>query len=116
MKFLICTLLTALLAFATGLFMPWWGIAVAAFVVPLFLYQRPGLSFLAGFAAIFLLWAILAWVVSATNDNILARKIAVVLPLGGSVFALVLVTAFVGALVGGFAALSGSLIARKRVK
>ncbi|MBS1936171.1 MAG: hypothetical protein JST96_19380, partial [Bacteroidetes bacterium] len=44
----------------------------------------------------------------------LSQKIAQVLPLGGSVVALILVTAFVGALVAGFAALAGSYV-RKAV-
>lgn len=112
MKFLISTLLTALLGFTLGLFFPWWTIAVAGFIIPLVIHQRPGLSFLSGFTAIFLLWTILSLTITSSNNNILAPKIARVLPLGGSVFALVMVTAFVGALVGGLAALSGSL-ARK---
>lgn len=110
MRSLIVTILIALLAFALGLFTPWWTIAIAAFIIPLLIYQRPVLSFLSGFAAIFLLWAILSWAITSSNNNVLAPKIAKVLPLGGSVFALVMVAAFVGALVGGFAALSGSLL------
>jgi hypothetical protein len=116
MKFLVCTLLIALLAYTLGLFLPWWTIAVAAFIIPLIIYQRPGWSFLSGFSAIFFLWALLSWIITSSNNNILAPKIATILPLGGSVFALVIVTAFVGALVGGLAALSGSLVSRKAAK
>lgn len=107
------TILIALLAFALGLYMPWWTIAIAAFIISLLIHQRPGLSFLSGFTAIFVLWAILSWSITAANDNMLAAKIATVLPLGGSVFALVMVTALVGALVGGFASIAASFVIRR---
>lgn len=113
MRFFTSTILIALLAFALGLYMPWWTIAIAAFIIPLIIYQRPGLSFLSGFTAVFVLWAIMSWFITSANDNILAPKIARILPLGGSVIALILVTALVGALVAGFASLTGSLL-RKR--
>jgi hypothetical protein len=114
MKFVVSILLIALLAFAMGLYMPWWTIAIAAFIVPLLIYQRPGLSFLSGFIAIFLLWALLASVINSSNNSILAPRIAMVLPLGGSVFTLITVTAVTGALIGGFASLTGSFLRKIR--
>jgi hypothetical protein len=44
------------------------------------------------------------------NQGILSAKIASVLPLGGSAVLLILVTAIVGGLVAGFAAMSGSYL------
>ena len=114
MKFLISTLLIVLLSFLSGLYLPWWGIALAAFLVSALVPQRPGLSFLSGFLALFLLWASLAWAMDAANNSILSVKIAQILPLGGSSFLLILVTALVGALVGGGAALTASYLFRKR--
>jgi len=113
MKFLISTLLIALLSFLSGLYLPWWGIALAAFLVSALIPLRPGLSFLSGFLALFLLWALLAWSMDAPNESILSVKIAQILPLGGSTVLLILITAFVGALVGGGAALTGSFIRRR---
>ena len=113
MKFLISTLLIALLSFVSGLYLPWWGVALAAFLVGALVPQRPGLSFLSGFLALFLLWALLAWSIDAANNSILSKKIAEILPLGGNPYLLIIVTAFVGALVGGGAALSGSFIHRR---
>lgn len=115
MKFLISTLLIVLLSFLSGLYLPWWGIALAAFLVSALVPQRPGLSFLSGFLALFLLWASLAWIIDGANKSILSVKIAEILPLGGSSILLVLVTAFVGALVGGGAALTGSYLFKKRL-
>src|SRR5580693_10342708 len=104
MKFIVSLLLTALLGFVSGLYLPWWGIAFAALLVSIVIPQKPGMAFLSGFAGIFLLWGGLAWWIDSENDSILSQKIAQVLPLDGSVISLILVTAFVGALVAGFAA------------
>ncbi|HVU53616.1 MAG TPA: hypothetical protein VHD83_01110 [Puia sp.] len=114
MKFVITTLLIALLSFLSGLYLPWWGFALAACLVSALIQQRPGLAFLAGFTALFLLWAGLSWSMDAPNNSILSRKIAEILPLGGSSVALILVTALVGALVGGLASLTGSFLQKKK--
>jgi hypothetical protein len=115
MRFLLATILTALLSFIAGLFLPWWSIAIVAFGVALFMKQFIGRSFLSGFLGVFLLWAIVALWIDLKNESILSHKIAQIFPLGGSSFLLILVTAVIGALVGGFAAMSGaSLISHKK--
>ena len=116
MKFIVSILLVALLAFAMGLFLPWWTIAVAAFIVTIVIVQSPAASFLAGFAGIFLLWALLAWIINSSNDAILAPRVATILPLGGSAGVLIVVTAFIGGLVGGFAGLTGGLLVGTRFR
>ena len=113
MKFFISILLTAIVSLAIGFYMAWWSIAIAAFLVAAFIRQNPGRAWLSGFLGIFLLWAVLAWWIDIKNQGILSQKIALIFPLGGSVLLLILVTAFIGALVGGFAALTGSYIRRK---
>ena len=114
MKFTISVILIAVLSFAFGLYLPWWSLAIAAFVVTALLHHRHGFSFLAGFVAIFLLWFLLATFIDVRNQHILSRKLAFLLPLGGNSFLLTLITALVGGLVGGFAALSGSLLRKTR--
>jgi hypothetical protein len=117
MRFLLAVLLIAALAFLAGIFLPWWSVAIIAFLVALLLPQHNGMGFLAGFMGIFLLWGILAFWIDVKNESILSTKMATLFPLGGSSFLIILVTAFVGALVGGFAAMAGntlSLIARRR--
>ncbi len=113
-KFLVSTLLIALLSFVCGLFLPWWAFALVAFLVSALIPLRPLAAFFAGFLAIFLLWGGMAWGIDWMNNSILSAKIAAILPLGGSVIALILVTAFVGALVGGGAAVTGSFIKAAR--
>jgi hypothetical protein len=48
------------------------------------------------------------------NGSILSAKVASLLPLGGSTYALVLVTAVVGALVGGGGALTAAFLKKPR--
>jgi hypothetical protein len=112
MKLIVSILLIALLGFVAGLHLPWWGIAVAAALVNVLLPLRPGLAFLSGFIGIFLLWGVLSWGIDSANGSILSQRIAQILPLGGSSVLLILVTALVGGLVGGMAALSGSYLKR----
>ena len=108
MRFLLSLLLIILLSFIAGLYFPWWSIAIIAFAVALFIPQNIYKSFLAGFLGIFLLWGILAFWIDSKNDSILSQKIAQLFYLGSSSISLILVTALIGAIVGGFAAMSGS--------
>lgn len=89
------------------MFLPWWTISITAFLVALLIPQRLGFAFLSGLLGIFILWAILALWISAQNDNILAGKVAKLMKVGSSIL-LILVTAFIGGLAGGFAAMAGS--------
>jgi hypothetical protein len=109
-KFLVNTFLIALLCFAGGLFFPNWVIAPIAFAVSLLIPLRPLLAFLSGFSALFLLWGGLALTANLANEGILATRIAWLLPLDGSPHLLILVTAFVGALVGGGGSLTASYL------
>ena len=113
MKILVAIILTALLFFVSGLYLPWWSIAIAAFISVLLIPLASGRAFLAGFAGIFLLWFLLALWIDVKNQHILSKKIAEIFPLGGSSIAIILVTALIGALVGGLGALSGSYLRRK---
>ncbi len=110
MKSIVAIILTALLALLGGIYLQWWSIALAAFIIALLIPQKGGKAFLSGFLGVFLLWGILAWWIDMKNEGILAKKIAAVLPLGGNEYLLILVTALIGGLVAGFAALSGSFL------
>lgn len=110
MKLLVAILLTGLLAFIAGIYLDWWSLAIAAFLVAVLIHQRAGRAFLSGFLGVFILWAGLAWWIDIKNDAVLSKKIAALLPLGGSSIALILVTAFIGALVAGMGAMTGSFL------
>jgi hypothetical protein len=108
MRFTLATLLTATLSFIAGLYLPWWSIALVAFLVALLIKQKIGWAYLSAFTAISFLWGGLALFIHIRNKGVLTQKIATLLPLNGNTFYLISITAFVGALVAGFAAMSGS--------
>jgi len=112
LKYILSIIVTALLAFVAGLYLPWWGIAPAAFLVSAAIPQKPAFSFLSGFLGLFLLWEVLAWWIDSKNNGILSQKIAAILPLNGSSVLLIVITSIIGGLVAGFAALAGSYFRR----
>jgi hypothetical protein len=110
MLFLIILVLSIICSY----FLPWWFVAVITFAAAYFVGKKPGRSFLAGFAGVFLAWVILALLKSLPNDNILANRVAHLFQLANWIL-LLLVTGLIGGLVGGMAALSGALV-RKSFK
>jgi hypothetical protein len=110
MKFLVALLLTILLSFIAGLYLPWWGIALASFVVALLVHQKAWKAFLSGFAGLLLLWGGLAEWIDLKNNSLLSARIAELFGIGNQSLLLVLLTGFIGGLVAGFAALSGSYL------
>ena len=110
MKFLSALLLTALLSIAACLYLPWWTIAIVAFIVAAAIPLKPFISFIAGFTALFLSWGALAWFISNNNEHLLAHKVSLLIIKSDSPYLLILMTALIGACVAGFAALSGSYI------
>ena len=105
-------LIILILSLASGFLSPWWIVAIAAFVPALFTGKTPGVSFWSGFGAVFIAWAILALFKSIPNQHILASRVVQLFPLPNNWIWLLLVTAFIGGLVGGMAALSGTLLKR----
>lgn len=114
MKFIVSLLLTALLSFTAGLYLDWWSIAPAAFIISLCIRQAPGRAFLTGFLALFLLWGGMAWIIDGRNESVLSHRIAQLLGFGSSSFSLIFVTALIGALVAGFASLAASYAGGKK--
>ncbi len=112
MKFLVATALTALLSFAIGLFtvLPWFSFVFCALIVAVAVHQKPFKAFVAGFIAVFILWIVLVAMIDAANEHLLSKKVAAILPLGGNNIALIIVTGFVGGLLAGMAALTGSFL------
>jgi hypothetical protein len=112
MKFLISIITIAVISFIAGLYLPWWSIAVVSFMIALLIHQRPLASFIAGFAGIFVLWMIIASFINTANNSILANRIGEMLGIGQNPVLLIFITALIGGLVAGFAALSASYLRR----
>lgn len=112
MKFILSILLVGLVTFAIGIYgtLPWWSFVVTNLIIAIALPIRPMQSFAAGALGVGALWAGLAFGIDLANNHILSTKVAQILPLGGSYIALILVTALVGALLGGLGSLTGSFV------
>lgn len=108
MKFITAILLTALLGYACPLYMAWWTFVITSFIVAIAIHQKPFKAFTSGFLGLFLLWGILAIIIDNNNEHLLSQKIAQILPLNGSAQLLIFITAFIGGLVSGLSALTGS--------
>ncbi|HVW13230.1 MAG TPA: hypothetical protein VHB54_05400 [Mucilaginibacter sp.] len=111
MLFILILILTVI----SGYFLPWWFAAVIAFVIAFILGKKPGRTFWLGFAALFVAWAIMALLKSVPNSNTLATRVAHLFQLPNWVV-LLIVTAFIGGLVGGMSALSGILLRKAFIK
>ena len=112
MKIIVAIILTAFLAYVTGIYstLPWWSFAITSLLVALAVHQKPGKSFLSGFLGLFLLWAVLAFMKDTANEHVLSAKVAQLLLKNSSSIAIILLTGVVGGLVSGLAALTGSYL------
>ncbi len=112
MKFILSIFLVALVTFAVGIYgnLPWWSFVVTNVIIAIALPIKPLQSFFAGALGVGALWAGLAFGIDLANKHLLSTKVAQILPLGGSYIALIIVTAFVGALLGGLASLTGAFV------
>ncbi|MBL0744049.1 hypothetical protein [Chryseolinea lacunae] len=111
MKFITQVVAIVVAAYIAQLFFPWYSLAVAAFAMGYFFKSKA--NFLAGFIAIGLLWFVKAWWTDAVAASDLSARVAEILMLNNKLL-LMLLTAFLGGLVGGFAALTGSLLRYER--
>ena len=86
--------------------LPWWALAIPALIIG-FVFARKGIeAFFSGFVGISLLWLGMAIYIDQTTDSMLSQKIANLFMVK-SVWILQIVTAMIGGLTGGFAALTG---------
>jgi hypothetical protein len=106
---LLLFLLIALLSFILQLFLPWWIIAVVAFAAALWKAVSGSSAFWSGFLAVAVVWLLMAIFTHIRTDGILTSRIAALFNLPAS-FLLILITAIIGGLVGGMAALSGYFV------
>ncbi len=116
MKFTISILLAALLTYAIGIYgnLPWWSFVITNLLIAVAIPQKPFLAFASGAIGVGMLWAGLAMGIDLANNHILSTKVANLLPLKGSYNGLIILTAFLGALLGGLASLTGSFVRARK--
>lgn len=111
MRFTVQLILIIFLAGIFELFLPWWSIAIAGFIGGALLHSR--FNFLAGFLGCGLLWLGMAIVIDSAAAAPLVERVAAIF-MGISKTALFVVTAFIGGLVGGFAAMTGGSLRKQK--
>ncbi len=107
LKLVLKIVFTAVVAFLLQMYLPWWSVAIAGFVISFILSSSGITSFLSGFFGIGINWFVLAFYIDGANNSILSQKVAQIFTLPNPMV-LIIVTAVVGALTGGFGALTGS--------
>ena len=115
-KFLMATIVSALLAYAIGIYgnLPWWSFVISNFNIAIAIDQKPLKAFISGALGVGLLWLTLALMIDQQNGHLLSTKVANILPLKGSTSALIAITAFVGFILGGLSSLSGSYVRKAK--
>lgn len=109
---MILFILILIIAFLIGLFLPWWVLIPAVFLLCFWLSKSTKYAFLISFFAVFSLWLVLNFYYSIENDHILSRRVAELFGLGGSSFSwlwIVLLSPLPGAITSGLAGASGNL-------
>lgn len=100
-------LITILLVFITQwFFYHWWWIIIDTFIATLLMGRTALSSFLSGFVAVAIVWGGYAFAVNSANEGLLLAKIAKIFFGTSSGWLLMLITIIIGALVGGFSALT----------
>ena len=98
---------TIIIALILSQFLPWWSVMLAAFLTALFFSLKRAAVFVVPFLAITIYWIVYAYILSSNNDFVLAKKIAVLLPLKGNQYFLLLLTGIIGGLAAGVAGIFG---------
>lgn len=114
MKFIVSAILIILFSFLACFYFPWWAVGIVAFLVSIIIKQGHLASFICGFVSLFLLWGFLSFWISFLNGHILAHRVSLLLFKTDSPFLLIGVTALIGAMVAGFAALTGSFVRKEK--
>lgn len=110
MKFVIQVVFIALVGFFLELFLPWWSIAIAALLGGIIFNTKA--NFGAGFLAIAILWTIKALIIESSAGAALTDRVAEIFFLNKAL--LFLVSAVIGGVVGGFGAMTGAAIHKRK--
>ena len=107
-KVLIKLLLIAALAYLLQNAFAWWAVVLASFLINFIIYSKGPSSFVSGFLGIGFLWFFTALITDISTNSILTERVVAIFTLPTSML-LIVVTAIIGGLAGGFGGLTGSL-------
>ena len=112
--FFVKLLTIIILSTILTLFLPWYTPFIICFLVGLALSNRPGNSFLAGLLGVGIFWFGYALFLDVKNEHVLSNKVAELFSdslkteITGGV--LLMLTTFLGALLGGLCTMAGAMI------
>lgn len=109
MRTIITTLSIAIAGFVVQLFLPWWSLAVVAFLIGIASDLGRFKIFLSALVGSALVWGGYALYIHTSTEAILTNKMAGIFGLQQA-WLLVLISALVAGLAGGFAGLTGKNI------
>lgn len=92
------------------LMFPWWASAIVAFWVGFWVADSPSRSYAYGFFTMLLMWSAYAAFQSSANGGLITNAFSNVFAGKLSGTQLIWATGFIGGLVGGFSAMSGTLL------
>lgn len=108
MRFLIQLILIGILAYISQFILPWWTVIIAAGLGGMIIKSKGFTAFGAGFLGVAILWFIQMYFIDSANESLLATKVSAIFTLN-SAFLLMIISAIIGGLAGGFGALTGKL-------
>ncbi|MGB3466624.1 MAG: hypothetical protein WBA74_15190 [Cyclobacteriaceae bacterium] len=107
MKLILRIILIAGIGFFASAMTDWWALVPVTFLISFFLYGNNFATFLSGFLGGGLLWMGYSWKIDTETSQIMSEKITLLLTLSDSLF-VILIAGAIGALLGGFSAVSGN--------
>lgn len=108
-KVLVKIIFIAALAYLLQNVFAWWVTVLAAAMINFIIYSKGPSSFISGFLGIGFLWFFTALLTDINTDSVLTEKVAAIFSLPNATL-LVVVTAIIGGIAGGFGGLTGSLL------
>lgn len=106
MKFLFKAILIALLVYIGELYLPWWSIAMAAFLGGLFIKTKGITAIFAGLFGVGIVWLWIAMRIDIETQSILTNKMAQLVNTDNK-YLVIAATALLGGIVGGLSAWTG---------
>ncbi len=109
-KYTLNFALTIIITWIASMFLPWWSVMVAGVLSGAIVRLQKASTFIVPFLAIAVFWMVQAWILSSTNDFILASKISVLLGIGENPILLILITGIIGGIAAGVSGLLGNQV------
>lgn len=109
--FLSIIIINLLIGILLASYLPWWFIAITAFIIGMIQGRALWSTFLGGFLAISLSWLGYTAYLETLSEGRLTSKVALIFGLSNS-FQLMLITILLGGIVSGLASSSGYLLKR----